>query len=96
MASGGRHGFAQSIFQVGGNAGTSLGPLLAALIIVPGGQHSVGWFSLVALVAIIVLSNVGYWYKRNLFRLKTGARAKNLEVHAAPSGKRIAWALVRC
>src|SRR6478672_3524507 len=48
MASGGRHGFAQSIFQVGGNAGTSLGPLLAALIIVPSGQHSVGWFSVVA------------------------------------------------
>jgi FSR family fosmidomycin resistance protein-like MFS transporter len=93
MASGGRHGFAQSIFQVGGNAGTSLGPLLAALIIVPRGQHSVGWFSLVALVAIIVLSNVGYWYKRNLFRLKTRARAKNLERHAVPSGKRIAWAL---
>src|SRR3984893_7719656 len=82
MASGGRHGFAQSIFQVGGNAGTSLGPLLAALIIVPRGQHSVGWFSVVALVAIIVLSNVGHWYKDNLFRLKSGARAKTLERHA--------------
>jgi FSR family fosmidomycin resistance protein-like MFS transporter len=93
MASGGRHGFAQSIFQVGGNAGTSLGPLLAALIIVPRGQHSVGWFSLVALVAIIVLSNVGHWYKHNLFRLKSGARAKTLERHAVPSGKRTAWAL---
>ena len=68
MASGGRHGFAQSIFQVGGNAGTSLGPLLAALIIVPRGQSSIGWFSVVALVAIILLANVGGWYKRNLFR----------------------------
>jgi FSR family fosmidomycin resistance protein-like MFS transporter len=66
---------------------------LAALIIVPRGQHSVGWFSLVALVAIIVLSNVGHWYKHNLFRLKSVARAKNLERHAVPSGKRIAWAL---
>lgn len=93
MASGGRHGFAQSIFQVGGNAGTSLGPLLAALIIVPRGQHSVGWFSVVALVAIIVLSNVGHWYKRNLFRLKTGFHAKNLERRAEMSGKKIAWAL---
>src|SRR6202162_6337522 len=90
MASGGRHGFAQSIFQVGGNAGTSLGPLLAALIIVPRGQRSVGWFALVALLAIIVLSNVGHWYTRQLFRLKTGPRAKNLERHAGPSGKRIA------
>jgi len=93
MASGGRHGFAQSIFQVGGNAGTSLGPLLAALIIVPRGQHSVGWFSVVALVAIIVLSNVGHWYKRNLSRLKTGPQSKNLERHAEISGKKIAWAL---
>jgi MFS transporter, FSR family, fosmidomycin resistance protein len=66
---------------------------LAAVIIVPRGQHSVGWFSLVALVAIIVLSNVGHWYKHNLFRLKSGAQAKTLERHALPSGKRIAWAL---
>jgi FSR family fosmidomycin resistance protein-like MFS transporter len=51
MASGERHGFAQSLFQVGGNAGSSLGPLLAALIIVPRGQSSVAWFSLMALLA---------------------------------------------
>jgi FSR family fosmidomycin resistance protein-like MFS transporter len=93
MASGGRHGFAQSIFQVGGNAGTSLGPLLAALIIVPRGQHSVGWFSVVALVAIIVLANVGHWYKRNLFRLKIGAHPKDRQGLPAMSRNRIAWAL---
>ena len=93
MASGGRHGFAQSIFQVGGNAGTSLGPLLAALIIVPRGQRSVGWFSLLALVAIIVLSNVGHWYKKNLSRLKTGTRARAPEGHPVLSRKRIALAL---
>ena len=93
MASGGRHGFAQSIFQVGGNAGTSLGPLLAALIIVPSGQQSVGWFSLVALVAIIVLANVGHWYKQNLYRLKTGAQAKDREGHPVMSRSRIIWAL---
>jgi MFS transporter, FSR family, fosmidomycin resistance protein len=93
MASGGRHGFAQSIFQVGGNAGTSLGPLLAALIIVPSGQQSVGWFSLVALVAIIVLANVGRWYKQNLYRLKTGAQAKDREGHPVMSRRRIIWAL---
>jgi MFS transporter, FSR family, fosmidomycin resistance protein len=93
MASGGRHGFAQSIFQVGGNAGTSLGPLLAALIIVPRGQHSVGWFSVVALVAIIVLANVGHWYKQNLFRLKVGARAKDREGFPEMSRTKIVWAL---
>jgi FSR family fosmidomycin resistance protein-like MFS transporter len=93
MASGGRHGFAQSIFQVGGNAGTSLGPLLAALIIVPSGQQSVGWFSLVALVAIIVLANVGHWYKQNLYRLKTGAQAKDREGLPVMSRSRIIWAL---
>ena len=93
MASGGRHGFAQSIFQVGGNAGTSLGPLLAALIIVPRGQHSVGWFSVVALVAIIVLANVGHWYKQNLFRIKTGAQAKDREGVPAMSRAKVIWAL---
>ena len=59
MASGGRYGFAQSTFQVGGNIGTALGPLAAAFIVIPGGQHSIAWFSLVALLAIVVLSGVG-------------------------------------
>src|SRR5450432_3524693 len=66
MASGGKRGLAQSIFQVGGNAGSSLGPLLAALIIVPLGQTSIGWFSLLALIAMGVLIIVGRWYKINL------------------------------
>jgi len=63
MASGGRHGMAQSVFQVGGNAGSALGPLLAAIIVVPRGQPSVAWFSLAALLAIIVLFQVGRWYQ---------------------------------
>ncbi len=62
MASGGRYGLAQSLFQVGGNAGQSLGPLLAAFIVIPGGQGSIAWFSLAALVAMVVLFNVGRWY----------------------------------
>jgi MFS transporter, FSR family, fosmidomycin resistance protein len=66
MASGGKRGLAQSIFQVGGNAGSSLGPLLAALIIVPMGQTSIGWFSVLPLIAIGVLVFVGRWYKMNL------------------------------
>ncbi len=63
MASGGRRGMAQSVFQVGGNMGSSIGPLLAALIIVPYGQSSIIWFSVLALLAIIILINVGSWYK---------------------------------
>ena len=93
MASGGRHGFAQSIFQVGGNAGTSFGPLLAALIIVPRGQYSVAWFSVVALLAIIVLSNVGHWYSRNLFRIKIGTRRKDQTRQPALSRRKVALAL---
>ncbi len=61
MASGGRHGFAQSIFQVGGNAGSALGPLLAAFIVLPRGQRSIAWFSIVAFFAIVVLFRVGRW-----------------------------------
>jgi FSR family fosmidomycin resistance protein-like MFS transporter len=75
MASGGKHGFAQSLFQVGGNAGTSFGPLLAAWIIVPWGRHEVVWFSLVALAGIAILTRVGHWYRGNLGRLKSPAKA---------------------
>lgn len=64
MASGGRYGLAQSIFQVGGNTGTAMGPLLAAWIVIPRGQSSVAWFSLAALLAMTVLWQVGGWYKR--------------------------------
>lgn len=66
LASGGRHGFAQSLFQVGGNFGSALGPLLAAAIVVPRGQPHVMWFSLLALAGIIVLTRVGAWYQRHL------------------------------
>jgi MFS transporter, FSR family, fosmidomycin resistance protein len=63
MASGGRHGLAQSLFQVGGNLGTAAGPLLAAFIVLPHGQSSVAWFSGVALLGMFLLVNVGHWYK---------------------------------
>ncbi|HEY9544402.1 MAG TPA: MFS transporter, partial [Solimonas sp.] len=64
MASGGQHGLAQSLFQVGGNAGSAVGPLLAAAIVLPHGQRSVAWFSLAALVAIVVLWRIGTWYRQ--------------------------------
>jgi FSR family fosmidomycin resistance protein-like MFS transporter len=64
LASGGRHGFAQSMFQVGGQVGQAIGPLLAAFIVVPHGQGSLSWFSVIALLAMIVLFQVGTWYRR--------------------------------
>jgi FSR family fosmidomycin resistance protein-like MFS transporter len=63
MAAGRRYGFAQSFFQVGGNIGSAIGPLAAAFIVIPGGQRSVAWFSLVALAAILILTRVGFWYR---------------------------------
>lgn len=89
MASGGRHGMAQSLFQVGGNAGSSLGPLLAALIILPFGRFQIIWFSLVALLAIIILSKVGGWYKNNMHlnRKKSGGAVTNDTVLNLSKGK---------
>ncbi len=66
LASGGRHGTAQSVFQVGGNLGTALGPLLAAFIVLPYGQRSIAWFSVVALIGIVLLAGIGAWYGRTL------------------------------
>jgi len=74
MASGGRHGLAQSIFQVGGNFGSALGPLLAALIIAPYGKGNVGWFLLAALLAIVVLAQVSRWYAAQ-HRVNKGRKA---------------------
>ncbi|MGN6667418.1 MAG: MFS transporter [Trinickia sp.] len=90
MASGGRYGLAQSLFQVGGNAGSSLGPLFAALIVIPHGQRSIAWFSVAALVAIVVLANIGRWYSRHpATKKKAGARA----VHPSLSKSRVAFAV---
>ena len=86
LASGGRHGFAQSLFQVGGNAGSSLGPLLAALIVVPKGQSHILWFSVAALLGIIVLGAVGNWYRQNLSRIK-GKSGGAHDVERAPVSK---------
>jgi MFS transporter, FSR family, fosmidomycin resistance protein len=79
MASGGRHGLAQSVFQVGGNFGSAAGPLLAAFIVLPHGQTSVAWFSGVALLGMVVLFNVGHWYKRHgVMRLQRAAADHSL------------------
>ena len=73
LASGGQHGLAQSVFQVGGNFGTAIGPLLAAFIVLPYGQGSIAWFSVVALVGMVMLAGVGSWYGKTL--KFNGARA---------------------
>jgi FSR family fosmidomycin resistance protein-like MFS transporter len=91
MASGGRYGLAQSLFQVGGNFGTALGPLLAAFIVVPKGQTSVAWFSLAAFTGMIVLTRVSAWYSR--YRKATANRAPSLFSVTLPR-KKIVTALV--
>jgi MFS transporter, FSR family, fosmidomycin resistance protein len=89
MASGGQHGLAQSLFQLGGNAGLALGPLLAAIIVLPRGQSSVAWFSLAVFLAIVLLTWVSRWTKKHMLTMRA-FRKVNKEEHAPVSGKRIA------
>jgi FSR family fosmidomycin resistance protein-like MFS transporter len=91
LASGGRHGLAQSVFQVGGNAGTALGPLLAAFIVVPFGQPSIAWFSVVALLAMLILFAIGRWYQAKLADLR--ARPRAAETGSLVSKRRIVISL---
>ncbi len=93
LASGGRPGLAQSIFQVGGNLGGSLGPLLAALVIAPFGQRNVAWFTVVALLCIGVMFPISRWYKRNLYFLRQRAANKVKEVNARLSHRKIIFSL---
>ena len=88
LASGGRKGLAQSIFQVGGNAGSAMGPLLAALIVIPFGQSSIGWFALTALLAIFILVRIGDWYKRRLaIAVRRPDAAETAFAHSLPRRK---------
>jgi FSR family fosmidomycin resistance protein-like MFS transporter len=91
LASGGRHGFAQSLFQVGGNAGSATGPLLAAFVVLPYGQRSIAWFAVVAFVAIVILSRVGAWYKAHIV---VHAKAATAAIHTGISKARVRMALV--
>jgi FSR family fosmidomycin resistance protein-like MFS transporter len=91
LASGGRHGLAQSLFQVGGNVGSALGPLLAAFIVIPKGQSSIAWFSSTALLAMTVLFVVAGWHRREQ---SAPARARpRLAAPAALSSRKIGWAM---
>lgn len=90
-ASGGRFGFAQSLFQVGGYWGAALGPLLAAFIVVPNGQHAIGWFAAVALVGIATLFAIGQWYARHLASRRSTARQP--VGSATLPASRVAWTI---
>jgi len=91
LASGGRYGFAQSVFQLGGSFGTSMGPVLAALIVVPFGQPSIAWFSSIAFLAIVILWRIGVWYKPQIATKKSAVVERHPD---APDARRVKVALV--
>ena len=96
MASGGQHGLAQSLFQVGGNVGSAIGPLLAAFIVMPRGQGSVAWFAIAALIAIVLLTRIGGWYRAHVPAHRDGAhvRAARARCRGARSSSR--WRSSAC
>jgi len=93
MASGGRHGLAQSVFQVGGNIGSSFGPLLGAFLVLPRGQSSIAWCALLALLAMVVLWKIGGWHRT----WRQQARVAPVESMSRPrvqvSPRRVGWSL---
>jgi FSR family fosmidomycin resistance protein-like MFS transporter len=91
LASGGRYGFAQSVFQLGGSFGTSMGPVLAALIVVPFGQPSIAWFSSIAFLAIVILWRIGVWYKPQIAARKFAAPKPHPD---APGSRRVKVSLL--
>ena len=92
LASGGRHGLAQSLFQVGGNIGSSLGPILAAFVVIPRGQSSIAWFSSAALLAMTVLFGVGNWYRREHTGPARGGARQSVE-RSHLSRRKVAWSV---
>ena len=91
LASGGKRGFAQSFFQLGGNSGSALGPLLAALIVAPFGQHGIMWFSVAALLGGVLAIYIGQWYKGGI--LPKSAKKVSV-VHASLSQNKVVFSLV--
>ena len=91
-ASGGQHGLAQSVFQVGGNGGQALGPMLAALVILPHGQRSIAWFSLTALAGMLILSRIGAWYKTQQVVKRGGAEGLK-RLHPTLSSRKVIFSI---
>jgi FSR family fosmidomycin resistance protein-like MFS transporter len=85
MASGGRYGMAQSLFQVGGNVGSAIGPLMALVLVVPFGQHAIGWFAFFALTGMILLTRVGFWYRAE----RRAAKGKAVAASTSPVSKSV-------
>jgi FSR family fosmidomycin resistance protein-like MFS transporter len=93
LASGGKFGFAQSLFQVGGNLGSAIGPLLAAAIVIPRGQLHILWFSILAFIGIIVLSMVGNWYRNHLIELKRAGHKEHIHLPHGISRGRVVFSI---
>ncbi len=93
LASGGRHSTAQAVFQVGGNFGTALGPLLAAFIVLPFGQHTIAWFSVVALLGMVLLAGIGSWYGKNL-KLRSVSHAEERKAIAELGRRKVAKSIL--
>lgn len=93
MASGGRHGLAQSVFQVGGNMGSSIGPLVAAFVIAPFGQRALVWCSLIAVAGMVVVSRIGRWYRTRVAHPSFAAAQIRTARHSALSRARVGWSL---
>ena len=93
MASGGRHGLAQSVFQVGGNIGSSFGPLLGAFLVLPRGQASIAWCALLALVAMAVLWKIGGWHRAWREQTPAAATAPSSSPRVRVSPRRVGWSL---
>jgi FSR family fosmidomycin resistance protein-like MFS transporter len=91
LASGGRYGFAQSVFQLGGSFGTSMGPVLAALIVVPFGQPSIAWFSTISFLAIVILWRIGVWYRPQIAAKKSAVIGRHPD---HPDSRRVRIALI--
>jgi FSR family fosmidomycin resistance protein-like MFS transporter len=89
LASGGKRGLAQSIFQLGGNAGSAIGPLLAAIIVVPYGQFNIIWFCLAAIVGIVILSGIAKWYQEHLNLKAKNKSAISEEKHHSLSKQKV-------
>jgi len=93
MAAGKRRGLAQSIFQVGGNLGSSTGPILVALIVVPYGRGHLAWFSLIAMLAVVILTTVGKWYQRHLAERQGKKPETKLQMHAHLTKRQVVGAV---
>ncbi|MFH6994977.1 MFS transporter [Flavobacterium sp. FlaQc-48] len=93
LASGGKRGLAQSIFQLGGNAGSAVGPLLAAIIVVPYGQFYIIWFSIAAIIGIVILSGIAKWYQEHLNLRALNKSAATEEIHHSLSKQKVIFSL---